>query len=90
LKLCKLGIHDRETCECKNCIKAKHKLIEVNGKLLESTLLKQKTRNGVTTLVVREKSEVYYKCRKCDQRETRIEFVIKKITKMENDDEKNS
>jgi pyrroloquinoline quinone (PQQ) biosynthesis protein C len=76
MKLCVLGIHDREVCVCRHCDKPKHKLIEVNGKEIERIVLKQYTKNGVVTSIIRRTSEVYYRCRRCDHRETRIEIVV--------------
>lgn len=88
MRLCRIGIHNRDVCLCKHCDKPKHKLIEVNGKLLVSTVLREKTRNGKTTSVIKEESEVYYRCRRCDHHETRVEVVIKKIAKMGDNDVK--
>ena len=76
MKLCVLGIHDREVCLCKYCDKPKHKLIEVNVKEIEEVIIRQFTKNGVPTSIIRKTSEVFYRCRRCDHRETRIEIVI--------------
>ena len=87
MKLCVLGIHYRETCACKDCKNVKHNLIEVNGRLIERVVLMENIEDGRSGSIVRETSEIDYKCRRCDHRETKVEVVVTERISDKNDHE---